>query len=300
MEKEKQKNESISLYDHYKIDSEIKNSDEKFYFIFYDRKLLLINNQLPLIKDLNELNIKEDEIKNCIYIGEFYLKDTYAVELIEEFNEESFKEENDEINLEFLMLHEVFEINEESYLIAGRAIQIIDWENNHQYCGRCGAKTVTSEVEMAKVCPECGFTSFTRICPAIITTIIKKDYDDLDLEGKPINKVLMAKHSYHNTHRYTLIAGFLEAGESVEEAVKREVKEEVGIEVEDIEYFGSQSWPFPNSLMIGCKCKYKSGEIKVDENEITNAKWFKKEEIPKPPSDISIFSRLVKDFKENY
>ena len=300
MEKEKQKNESISIYDNYNLDSKIKNTDEKFYFIFNNRELLLIENQLPLLKDLKELNINEEDVKNCIYFGEFYLKDAFAVELSEDFDIESFKEENEEINLKFINLYEVFDINEETYYLGGRAIQIIDWENNHQYCGRCGAKTVTSDVEMAKVCPECGFTSFTRICPAIITTIIKKDIEDLDQEGKPTYKVLMARHSYHEYPRYALIAGFLEAGESVEEAVKREVMEEVGIEVEDIEYFGSQSWPFPNSLMIGCICKYKSGEIKVDENEIVKAKWFKKEEIENPPSDISIFARLIKNFKENY
>ena len=300
MEKEKQNNESISIYDNYNLDSKIKNTDEKFYFIFNNRELLLIENQLPLLKDLKELNINEEDVKNCIYFGEFYLKDAFAVELSEDFDTESFKEENEEINLKFINLYEVFDINEETYYLGGRAIQIIDWENNHQYCGRCGAKTVTSDVEMAKVCPECGFTSFTRICPAIITTIIKKDTEDLDQEGKPTYKVLMARHSYHEYPRYALIAGFLEAGESVEEAVKREVMEEVGIEVEDVEYFGSQSWPFPNSLMIGCICKYKSGEIKVDENEIVRAKWFKKEEIENPPSDISIFARLIKNFKENY
>lgn len=300
MEKEKQKNESISIYDNYNLDSKIKNTDEKFYFIFNNRELLLIENQLPLLRDLKELNINEEDVKNCIYFGEFYLKDAFAVELSEDFDIESFKEENEEINLKFINLYEVFDINEETYYLGGRAIQIIDWENNHQYCGRCGAKTVTSDVEMAKVCPECGFTSFTRICPAIITTIIKKDIEDLDQEGKPTYKVLMARHSYHEYPRYALIAGFLEAGESVEEAVKREVMEEVGIEVEDIQYFGSQSWPFPNSLMIGCICKYKSGEIKVDENEIVKAKWFKKEEIENPPSDISIFARLIKNFKENY
>ena len=249
--------ESLSLYDNYKIGLKAKDTEKKFYFIFSDRNLLLIDNQLPLLKDLNEIDIHEEDVKNCIYFGEFYLKDAYAVELAEDFDIEAFKEENEEINLKFINLYEVFDINEETYYLSGRAIQIIDWENNHQYCGRCGAKTVTSDVEMAKVCPECGFTSFTRICPAIITTI-------------------------------------------VEEAVKREVMEEVGIEVEDVQYFGSQSWPFPNSLMIGCICKYKSGEIKVDENEITKAKWFKKEEIEQPPSNISIFSRLLKNFKENY
>lgn len=300
MEKETQEKYTISLYDNYKIDIKAKDTDEKFYLIFSNRELLLIDNQLPLLKELNDLNIKAEDVKNCIYFGDFYLKDAYAVELIEDFDIENFKEENEEINLKFINLYEVFDINEETYLIGGRAIQIIDWENTHQYCGKCGAKTVTSDVEMAKVCPECGFTSFTRICPAIITSIIKEDKDDLDEDGNPINKVLMARHSYHEYPRYALIAGFLEAGESVEEAVKREVMEEVGIEVEDIQYFGSQSWPFPNSLMIGCICRYKSGEIKVDENEITKAKWFKKEEIENPPSEVSIFSRLIKNFKENY
>ena len=288
----------ISIYDNYSLDSEIKNTEEKYYFIFYQRELLLVNNQVPPIKGLNEINIGKKDVKNCLYIGEYYSKDCFAVELDESFGKEKYLESNE--NFEFLDLYLVFDIDEESYLIGGRAIQIIDWENNHQYCGRCGTKTVTSDVERAKVCPNCGFTSFTRICPAIITSIIKKDYDDLDAEGKPTNKVLMARHSYHKYPRYALIAGFLEAGETVEEAVQREVREEVGIEVEDIEYFGSQSWPFPNSLMIGCICKYKSGEIKIDENEIVKAKWFKKEEIPKPPSDISIFSRLIKNFKENY
>ena len=202
MEKEKQKNESISIYDNYNLDSKIKNTDEKFYFIFNNRELLLIENQLPLLKDLKELNINEEDVKNCIYFGEFYLKDAFAVELSEDFDIESFKEENEEINLKFINLYEVFDINEETYYLGGRAIQIIDWENNHQYCGRCGAKTVTSDVEMAKVCPECGFTSFTRICPAIITTIIKKDTEDLDQEGRPTYKVLMARHSYHEYPRY--------------------------------------------------------------------------------------------------
>ena len=253
--------EAVSIYDNYKLDSEIKNTEEKYYFIFNERELLLINNQIPLIKDFNEINISENDIKNCLYIGEYYSKDCFAVELNEDFSKETYIESNKDS--EFLDLYFVFDEN-------------------------------------AKVCPKCGFTSFTRICPAIITTIIKKDFDDLDPEGKPTNKVLMAKHSYHKFDRYSLIAGFLEAGESIEEAVKREAMEEVGIEVEDVQYFGSQSWPFPNSLMIGCICKYKSGEIKVDDNEILKAKWFKKDEIEKPPSDISIFSKLINNFKENY
>ena len=180
MKTQHEKNESISLYDNYKIDIKAKNTDEKFYFIFHERNLLLIDHQLPLLKELNELNISDDDVINCIYFGDFYLKDAYAVELKESFDVEDFKEKNEEINLEFINLYEVFDINEETYYLGGRAIQIIDWENNHKYCCRCGAKTVTSDIEMAKVCPECGFTSFTRICPAIIKTIIKEDEEDLD------------------------------------------------------------------------------------------------------------------------
>ena len=298
MKNMKKENESIGIYDNYKLDFKSKNTDEKYCFIFNERELLLIDNKVPLIRNFNEISINENDIKNKIYIGEFYSNDCFAVELNDEFDKNEFIESNPDY--QFLDLYFVFDINEEAYLIGGRAIQVIDWENTHQYCGRCGTKTVTSDIEMAKVCPKCGFTSFTRICPAIITTIIKKDEKELDVEGKPTNKVLMAKHSYHKHKRYTLIAGFMEAGETIEEAVKREAMEEVGIEVEDIEYFGSQSWPFPNSLMIGCICKYKSGEIKVDDNEILKAKWFKKEEIEEPPSNISIFSRLIKNFKENY
>ena len=136
--KNQNKKESVSIYDNYKLDSEMKNTDEKYYFIFNERELLLINNQIPLIKDFNEINISEKDIKNCLHIGEYYSKDCFAVELNEEFNKETYAESNEDS--EFLDLYFVYEIDEESYLIAGRAIQIIDWENNHQYCGRCGTK----------------------------------------------------------------------------------------------------------------------------------------------------------------
>ena len=289
------KTKQKSIYSNYKIDTEIKNTKEKYYFIFNERKLLMINNTIPLISDLNQLNIKEDNIKNEIYLGEFYLKDSYIIELNEI---DEFIDSNSNISKEnFIDLRNVYEINEEIYLIAGRAIQLLDWENNHQYCGRCGAKTEDSKWERAKVCPKCGFTSFTRISPAIITTIIKEEKDE---NGKIENKVLMATHSYHRVKKPALIAGFMEVGETVEEAVHREVKEEVGIEVTDLKYFGSQSWPFPNSLMLAYTCKYKSGEVKVDNHEILEANWFSKDEINIPDSNISISAQLLKNFIENY
>ncbi len=131
--------------------------------------------------------------------------------------------------------------------------------------------TKTMDDEMAKICPECGFISHTRLSPAVITAIIKDD------------KILMAKHSYGLKNRYGLIAGFLEAGETLEEGVEREIMEEVGLKVKDIKYFGSQPWPFPNSLMIGFTANYDEGEIKVDGKEILDAKWFEVDEVPRPP-----------------
>jgi NAD+ diphosphatase len=190
--------------------------------------------------------------------------------------------------LAFKDLKSLYEVlDEDIFLLAGRAIQIINFDKNHQFCGKCGAPTENKKHEIAKICPECGFMSFTRLSPAVITAIIKD------------GKILMAKHSY-GYNRYSLIAGFVEAGETLEEAVERETEEEVGLKVKNIKYFGSQPWPFPHSLMVGFTAEYKSGEIHVDEKEIEHAKWFSPDEIERPPSKMSIASELIEWFIENY
>ena len=179
-------------------------------------------------------------------------------------------------------------LDEDVYLLAGRAIQVVNWDSSHQFCGICGTPTQTKEDEMAKICPECGFTSHTRLSPAVITAIIKDD------------KLLMAQHARTPGNMYGLIAGFVEAGETLEEAVQRETAEEVGLKVKNIKYFGSQSWPFPNSLMIGFTAQYAGGEIEVDGDEITDAKWFSKDEIPFSPSKISIAGELIDWYKKSF
>ena len=137
---------------------------------------------------------------------------------------------------------------------------------------------------MMLICPKCGQMHYPRIAPAIIVAI--------NNDGK----LLMAKHSYHNTSQYSLLAGFVEPGENIEEAVKREINEEVGIKIKNLQYVKSQSWPFPNSLMLGFTADYDCGEIVVDGDEIIDAKWFKPEEIKMPPSDISISSWLINKY----
>lgn len=272
-----------SIYSRYKPSVSLKSpsEDQSYWFIFKSDNIL-INPQshlnIPLHKDLDEINLDPGRKH---YLGTLFDHPCYVVEVDNETEPEE--------GMEFLDLHSAYDIlDEDIYLLAGRAVQIMNWDKNHTFCGKCGTETITLENENAKVCPECGFTSFTRISPAIITAIIKDE------------KILMAKHSYGLKNRYALIAGFLEAGETLEEAVKREVMEEVGLEVKDIQYFGSQPWPFPNSLMIGFTVKYAGGNIKVDGNEIVDAKWFDASEVSRFPSKISIASELVDWFLDKY
>ena len=255
--------------------------DPSYWFIFKSEQMLInpkSSLKIPFHSDLREINLVP-QMKH--YMGTLDDHPCYVVEVPPETEQQD--------GMEFLDLRSSYDVlDEDIYLLAGRAVQIMNWDKNHRFCGKCGTETMTMEDENAKVCPECGFTSFTRISPAVITAIIKDD------------KILMAKHSYGLKNRYVLIAGFLEAGETLEEAVKREVMEEVGLKVKDIQYFGSQPWPFPNSLMVGFTAKYAGGEIEVDGNEIVDAKWFDPSEVSRFPSKISIASELVDWFLDNY
>ena len=181
-------------------------------------------------------------------------------------------------------LSEVYEFNQDLYHMAGKAVLVNDWYISHRFCGRCGTETQLDEKDMMLKCPSCGQVHYPRIAPAIIVAIRKDD------------ELLMAKHSYHDNIRYALIAGFVEPGESIEEAVHREVLEEVGIKIKNLKYQRSQSWPFPNSLMLAFTAEYESGDIKVDGDEILKANWFKKDEIIRYNSDISISDWLIQDF----
>ncbi len=252
-----------------------------YWFIFNDAKLLINPKndlKLPFTNSLKEFSI--------IPIREHYLgtldgHDCYVAEVKPETSALEGMAFED-----LKLLYDV--LDEDIFLLAGRAIQIINWDKNHQFCGKCGTPTEKWEYDNAKKCPNCGHMSFPCLSPAVITAIVKD------------GKLLMAKHSYGLKDRYSLIAGFVEPGETVEEAVERETQEEVGINVKNFKYFGSQSWPFPHSLMLGFTAEYESGEIKVDGEEILDAKWFAPEEIPPPPSKISIGSELIEWFIEKF
>jgi NAD+ diphosphatase len=175
-------------------------------------------------------------------------------------------------------------LDEETWKLAGRAVQIVEWDRDHRFCGRCGAGTERKAAELARVCSRCGLQQFPRISPAVIVRIERGD------------QLLLARSPHFAPGVYSTLAGFVEPGESLEETVAREVREEVGVEVRNIRYFGSQPWPFPHSLMIGFVADWESGEIRPQEGEIEDAGWFELDSLPGLPSSFSIARALLDDF----
>jgi NAD+ diphosphatase len=175
-------------------------------------------------------------------------------------------------------------IDEALFRIAFKAIHSIEWDKMDQYCNRCGSKNHPKVGERAKECPRCGFVSFPRISPAIIV-LVERD-----------GKALLARSPRFKEGLYSVLAGFVEPGETLEDAVRREVKEEAGIDVKNIRYFGSQPWPFPDSLMVGFTADYAGGDIKIDDNEILDARWFPADGMPEIPGKISISRALIDAF----
>lgn len=175
-------------------------------------------------------------------------------------------------------------LGEEAFLEAGRARQILDWLQETNFCGRCGQRMRDHETEGARTCQSCGLTVYPTVSPAIIVAV--------EREGK----LLLARSPHFPKGRYSVLAGFVEPGETLEQAVVREVLEEVSVRVKEIRYFGSQPWPFPHSLMVGFSAAWESGEICVDGKEIEDAGWFAPEEFPEIPPPLSISRRLIDDF----
>ncbi|MEL7227792.1 MAG: NAD(+) diphosphatase, partial [Cyanobacteria bacterium J06576_12] len=172
-------------------------------------------------------------------------------------------------------------LQEDLFAIAARAVQLIDWDRNHQFCGHCATPTTQRPQDRVKRCPKCHFRQYPQLSPAVIMLVHRGD------------QLLLARAPRFRTGMYSVLAGFVEPGESLEETVAREVREEVGIEVKNIRYFGSQPWPFPKSLMIGFVAEYASGTITPDLAEIEAADWFEKDDIPPVPGELSIARKLI-------
>ncbi len=166
--------------------------------------------------------------------------------------------------------------------VAGRAYQIAQWARTHRFCGACGSPTEPMAGERCMACPACGHSAYPRISPAMMVLVQRGD------------ELLLARHTASPTGMFTALAGFLEAGESVEDAIHREVHEEVGLRVHRLQYFGSQSWPFPHSLMLAFTAQYLGGELRLDDKEIAEARWFGPgDALPPRPPGLSIAGQLI-------
>lgn len=254
-------------------------ADDLYFTIFKGCLLLRKENdelKIPSSNEIKKLNIKYE---NEFFLGQLGKRSCFAIETLEEIIlPEDF---------EFIPLYEIGALlEEELFLIAGRANQILNWDNTHRFCGKCGSKAENKKDELAKVCPNCNHVMYPVICPAIIVAVTKGD------------EILLAHNKGFKNNMYSLIAGFVEAGEDLKSTVKREVFEEVGIKVKNITYYKSSPWSFPNSLMIGFFAEYESGEINVDGNEIVHADWFRKDNFPNIPNKFSLARKLIDKYIE--
>jgi len=169
----------------------------------------------------------------------------------------------------------------EAFALAGRATQLLDWQRNHQYCGRCSTPTTMKTTEFAMSCPACGLLSYPRISPAVMVLISRGD------------DLLLARSPHFKPGVFSALAGFVEAGETLEHCAAREVREEVGVEITNLRYFQSQPWPFPDSLMVAFFADYAGGTITLDPSEIEAADWFPRNALPTLPDPVSIARRLI-------
>ena len=178
-------------------------------------------------------------------------------------------------------IRKFFSLNPELTSISARAKSISQWNKSMIFCPTCGTKLELSKNFTAKECSNCKRQIFPQIEPCVIVLVSNQD------------KILLARHVQRNQDIYTCIAGFIEAGESAEEAVHREVKEEVGINIKNIKYKGSQGWPFPDQLMLAFTAEYESGTIQLQEEELSDAQWFSTENLPATPLPGSVAYKLI-------
>ncbi len=181
--------------------------------------------------------------------------------------------------------HLIARLSRAEFERASRAIQLLEWHRSHHYCSRCGSATAPHPHEHAMVCPACHYHQYPRLQPVIIVAITRVDPDQ--------PRLLLARAATSTTPMFGLIAGFVEVGETLEQAVAREVKEEVGLEIRNIRYVCSQPWPFPSNLMVGFEADYAGGDIVVQEAEIAEAGFFAFDDLPLIPPSGSIAKRLI-------
>jgi NAD+ diphosphatase len=229
---------------------------------------------LPASADVAQINLDPLEVQ-CI--GQLCGQPCYAAGL------------PDGLNLPEPMslsgLRGLFGLFEETlFQLAGLALQIVIWDQAHRFCGRCGHPLIGSSSERAKTCRQCRLVVYPRINPCIIVAVVK---------GK---RILLARRNQAPNSLYSVLAGYVDAGETLEACLHREVKEEVDLKVRHLRYFGSQPWPYSSALMVAFTAEYASGAIRTDGDEILDADWYSADHLPRVPGWGSIARQLIDAF----
>jgi NAD+ diphosphatase len=248
--------------------------DDALAFAFRDARVLLTgDDQVPRIPTLAEF--RATGLDGVIhYLGDLAGTGCVSVALPDDAVEPA--------GLRYSGLRPLFFVLPDPLLaLAARACQVAEWERTHRYCGRCATPTRTKEAERAKECPACGLTAYPRVAPAMMALVTR---------GR---EVLLARAHRFPPGMFSALAGFVEPGETIEDCIRREVREEVGVEVGRLDYFGSQPWAFPHSLMIAFTAEYAGGEVTPDMDEIAEARWFPVDAMPPLPPSVSISRRLI-------
>ncbi len=255
-----------------------ESSQESFHIVISDDEILTID-QEPVFRPLDQ-----DEWR---WLGLEELEKHYlgSVRGIPVFAHEVDPEADNPEGYEFATLWSFLNhVDQHVFYLVGRAKQIVEWHRNHHFCGQCGQVTSTLVNDRSRKCESCGLMFYPRLSPSIIVCVNRGE------------EILLARNIHSRGNFYSTLAGFVEPGESIEDTVHREVFEEVGIRVRNLKYFASQSWPFPNSLMLGFHAEYESGEITIQEEEIADAGWFHYSNLPNRPAMVSISGWLIDDF----
>lgn len=250
-----------------------ENGDSAWRYCFHEDRLLLdeLSGGIPILDDAALRAIGASE---SVFVGTMLGRPAYATDIEAAAEPAGLHGQS--------MRAYLARADDTHFACASRAYQLVRWNREHRHCGSCGTATVQRGNERARECPACQLAVYPRITPAIMALVVR---------GR---EILLARSTRFPTGMFSALAGFVEAGESLEDTLQREVREEVGVEVANMRYFGSQSWPFPNSLMLAFACDYAGGELVAQEAEIAEAGWFDVAALPMIPPSFSIAGRLIR------
>lgn len=255
------------------VKNDVLEDEEKLWIIFKDRQLLL-NSEKENLPGEKEVSGLEFDRSKALYLGRLNQVPVMTAVVSDDFLEKS--------PLVFMSTFEIFQVIGHDYFsIISYANHYAHWDMSVRFCGTCGSPTVRSDAERMIVCSSCGVTSYPKISPAVAVGVIKGE------------EILLARAHNFPDNFFSIVAGYTEPGESLEECLQREVMEETGIKVKNITYFGSQPWGLSGSLMVGYTAEYESGEIVVDENEIAEAHWFSPDSLPNLPPGYSLSRQII-------